>query len=65
MANQHRYNLSDQESREEIKDAIFLVSGKHILDEHAEQILHSYKGYINNNYISLFIYAVDYYTNQG
>ena len=63
MGEPQRFNSSDLEAKEEIKDAIFLISGKHILDEHAGQILESYKGYINNNDVSLFTYAVDYYNN--
>jgi hypothetical protein len=55
---------SDQNAKEEIKNVIFLLWGKHILNTQAEEILIQYKKYINKDYVTIHDYTYAYYSNK-
>ena len=64
MGNRTNLTLEEQSNKEEIKNLMFLIQKRHLLDQEAGQILHQYNGYLNNNCISLFDYVYALYGNK-
>jgi len=51
-------NLQEKAEKEAIKDAVYLVTGNHILDYEAEGILHLYKKHSKDSgFIPILIYV--------
>lgn len=63
--NKRDLHIHEWEKKEAIKNAVFLTTGKHLLDAEAEEILTQYKNYLNKDYISIKAFACIQYANKG